>query len=102
MRTEKVRKSRQTFRSVEKSVGICADGHASDMRALRDVRNPSVIPSVIVAQSRKCFSTLCEIPTGYKPSVTLSVIVAHSRNLFSTLCEIPTGYIPSVYPSVKL
>jgi hypothetical protein len=26
---------------------------------------PSVNPSVIVAQSRKCFSTLCEIPTGY-------------------------------------
>jgi hypothetical protein len=46
MRTEKVRKSRQTFRSVEKSVGIYADGHASNMRALRDVRNPSVISSV--------------------------------------------------------
>jgi len=34
MRTKKVRKSRQTFQSV----GICADGHVSDMRALRDVR----------------------------------------------------------------
>ena len=40
-------KSRQTFRSVGKSVGTCADGHASDMRALRDVGNPSVIPLVI-------------------------------------------------------
>jgi hypothetical protein len=28
-------------------VGICADGHVSDMRALRDVRNPYVIPSVV-------------------------------------------------------
>jgi hypothetical protein len=43
MRTKKVRKSRQTFRSVEKSIGKCADGHVSDMRALGDVRNPSVI-----------------------------------------------------------
>jgi len=34
MRTKKVQKSRQTFRSV----GIRADGHVSDMRALRDVR----------------------------------------------------------------
>jgi hypothetical protein len=42
MRIEKVQKSRQTFRSV----GICADGHASDMCALWDLRNPSVIPSV--------------------------------------------------------
>ena len=32
---------------VRKSVGICADGHVSDMRALWDVRNPSVIPSVV-------------------------------------------------------
>ena len=44
MRTKKVRKSRQTFRSVGKSVGksvgIRADGHVSDMRT------PSVIPSV--------------------------------------------------------
>ena len=38
MRTKKVRKSRQTFRSVGNSVGICADGHMSDMCALRDVR----------------------------------------------------------------
>jgi hypothetical protein len=38
MRTKKVRKSRQTFPSVGKSVGIGADGHVSDMRALRDVR----------------------------------------------------------------
>jgi uncharacterized membrane protein len=43
MRTKKVRKSHQTFRSV----GMCADGHVFDMRALRDVRNSSVIPSVI-------------------------------------------------------
>jgi hypothetical protein len=44
MRTKKVRKSRQTFRSVGHSVGnavgIRADGHVSDMR------DPSVIPSV--------------------------------------------------------
>jgi hypothetical protein len=38
MRTKKVRKSRQTFRSVGKSVGICADRHVSDMRAIQDVR----------------------------------------------------------------
>ena len=25
------------------AVGMCADGHVSDMRALRDVRNPSVL-----------------------------------------------------------
>ena len=29
------------------AVGMCADGHVSDVRALRDVRNPSVIPSVL-------------------------------------------------------
>ena len=40
MRTKKVRKSRQTFRSVENVVGIRADEHVSDMR------EPSVIPSV--------------------------------------------------------
>ena len=73
---KKVRKSRQTFQSVRKSVGIradghmshmralrevrksigdsvgtdvgmCADGHVSDMRVLRDVRNPSMILSVL-------------------------------------------------------
>ena len=38
MRTKKFRKSRQTFRSVRKSVGISVDGHVSDMHALRDVR----------------------------------------------------------------
>jgi hypothetical protein len=32
MRTKKVRKSRQTFRSVGNSVGNGADGHVSDMR----------------------------------------------------------------------
>ena len=32
MRTKKVRKSRQTFRSVGNSVGNRADGHVSDMR----------------------------------------------------------------------
>ena len=47
MRTKKVWKSRQTFWAFEKSVSTCADGHASDMHALRDVRNPSVMPSVI-------------------------------------------------------
>jgi hypothetical protein len=83
MRTKKVQKSRQTFRSVGKSIDTGLDGHASDMCALRDVRNPSVI----VAQSCKFVSTLCEILTGY----SLSVIMAQSRNCFSTLCEIPTG-----------
>ena len=34
------------FPSVQ-DVGICADGHVSDMHALRDMRNPSVIPSVV-------------------------------------------------------
>jgi hypothetical protein len=29
------------------AIGMCADGHMSDMRALRDVRNSSVIPSVL-------------------------------------------------------
>jgi len=28
---------------IDKAVGICADEHVSDMRALRDVRNPSVL-----------------------------------------------------------
>ena len=40
MRTKKVRKSRQNFRSVGNSVGNRADGHVSDMRA------PSVMPSI--------------------------------------------------------
>jgi hypothetical protein len=40
MRTKKVQKSRQTFRSVGHSVSIRVDGHVSDMC------DPSVIPSV--------------------------------------------------------
>ena len=79
------------------------------MCALEDVCKPlvnpsvtlSVNPSVIVAQSCKLFSTLCEIPMGYSPSVTPLVNVAQSCKCFSTLCEIPTGDSPSVYPSVK-
>jgi hypothetical protein len=39
MRTKKVQKSRQTFRSVGNSIGNRADGHVSDMR------EPSVSPS---------------------------------------------------------
>jgi hypothetical protein len=67
MRTKKVRKSRQTFRSVGNAVGKGADGHVSDMRDLSvmssvfyvgnavgngadghvsDMRDPSVMPSV--------------------------------------------------------
>ena len=67
MRTKKVRKSRQTFRSVGHSVGNSADGHVSDMRDpsvmssgyyvgnavgiradrhVSDMRGPSVMPSV--------------------------------------------------------
>jgi hypothetical protein len=41
MRTKKVRKSRQTFRSVENR----ADGHVSDMRA------PPVMPSVFYIEN---------------------------------------------------
>ena len=47
MCTKKVWKSCQNFWAFGKSVGTCADGHASDMRVLRDMRNPSVMPSVI-------------------------------------------------------
>jgi len=47
-----------------------------------DVGNVVGISSVIVAQSRNFFATLCEIPTGYGPSVKLSVSVAQSRNFF--------------------
>jgi len=49
---------------------------------------PLVMLSVIVAQSRKFFSTLCEIPMGYNSSV----IMAQSRKCFSTLYEKRTGY----------
>ena len=92
MRTKKVRKSRQTFRSVGNpsemtsvmvqtghvsdmrgpsvcdvgnAVGNRADEHVSDMRAANSVGDPSVN----VAKSRNFFATLCEIPTGYSPSV---------------------------------
>ena len=78
------------------AVGMCADGLVSDMRVLRDVCNPSVN----VAQSRNCFATLYEIPTGYIPSAIPSVKVAQSCNFFATLYEIPTGYMSSVIPSV--
>jgi len=43
MRTKKVQKSRQTFQFVENSVAIGVDGHVSDMRALRDCVNSSVL-----------------------------------------------------------
>jgi len=36
-----------TVQDVGKAVGMCADRHVSDMHALQDVRNPSVIPSVV-------------------------------------------------------
>jgi hypothetical protein len=71
---------------------IMPTDHASDMRALQDVLNPLVTlsvmyvgeavgESVIVAQSRKFFSTLFEIPTG---QISL-VIVAQSRMFFNSL-----------------
>jgi len=76
--------------------------NSSVIPSVFDVSNAVGIPSMIVAQSRNFFATLCEIPTGYFLSVKPSVSVAQSRKFFSTLCEIPTGYSPSVYPSVKL
>jgi len=124
MRTKKVWKSRQTFRSV----GNHADGHVSDMR------EPSVMPSVFyvgtfvgnsadghVSDMREPSVFYVETFVGnsadehvsdmratirrwfrrYETSGKPSVNVAKSRKFFATLCEILTGYIPSVYPSVK-
>jgi len=66
-----------------------------------DIGNAVGIPSVIVAQSRNFFATLCEIPTGYGPSVKPSVSVAQSHKFFSTL-YVPTGYVPSVKHKIFL
>jgi len=83
------------------SISVLTD-HASDRRALRDMRFPSVYPSVIVVQVRNFFPTLGELPTSTNPSVYPSVIVAQVRNFFPTLGKIPTGTNLSVYPSVIL
>ena len=63
MRTKKVQKSRQTFRSVGNAVGDGADGPVSDMRADNVVGDAVGIgvgkavgnPSVNVAKSRNFF-----------------------------------------------
>ena len=78
MRTKKVRKSRQTFRSVGNQSEM--PSHVSDMRADNSVGDAVGIGVGNAVE---------------KPSVN----VAKSRNFFATLCEIPTGYIPSVYTS---
>jgi hypothetical protein len=114
MRTKKVRKSRQTFRSVgnpsEMPSVMVQTGHVSDMRG------PSVMPSVCdvgnavgnradghVSDMRADNSVGDAVGIGIGNSVgNPSVNVAKSRNFFSTLCEIPTGYSPSVYPSVNV
>ena len=127
MRTKKVRKSRQTFRSV----GIRVDGHVSDMRDpsvmslvyyvrisigiradghVSDMHGPLVMSSVFNVGNAVSNSADGHVrqPVGDSVGISVgkavgnpSVNVAKSRNFFATLCEIPTGYIPSVYPSVK-
>jgi hypothetical protein len=130
MRTKKVRKSRQTFRSVgtsvRNSVNNGADGHVSDMRDpsvmpsvcdvgnsigngadwhVSDMRDPSAILSVFV-QTDTCQTCVWQSvgdAVGFDVGKAVgnpSVNVAKSRNFFATLCEIPMGYIPLVYPSV--
>jgi hypothetical protein len=85
---------------VGKAVGICVDGHVSNMHG------PSVMPSVIV-QTDTCQRCVRQ-PVGDSVGISVgnavgnpSVNVAKSCNFFATLCEIPTGYIPLIYPSVK-
>jgi len=73
MRTKKVRKSRQTFRSVSHSVGnavgICADGQVSDMR------EPSVIPSVYSIGNVVGIRADGHVADMHDPSVMPSVFV---------------------------
>ena len=113
MRTKKVQKSRQTFRSVgnpsEMPSVMVQTGHVSDMRG------PSVMPSVCDVDNAvgnradgHVSDMRADNPVGDSVGISVgnavgnpSVNVAKSRNFFATLCEIPTGYIPSVYPSVK-
>ena len=113
MRTKKVRKSRQTFRSVGNPSEIPSvmvqTGHVSDMCG------PSVMPSVCAVGNsvgnradEHVSDMRADNPVGDSVGISVensvgktSVNVAKSRNCFATLCEILTGYIPSVYPSVK-
>ena len=105
MRTKKVRKSRQTFRSVgnpsEMPSVMVQTGHVSDMRG------PSVMPSVCDVGNRvdgHVSDMRADNSVGDAVGIGIgnpSVNVAKSRNFFATLCEIPTGYSPSVYTSVK-
>ena len=71
MRTKKVRKSRQTFQSVGKSVenfvGNRADRHVSDMCA------PSVMPSVFYVGTSVGNSADGHVSDMYEPSVSPSV-----------------------------
>jgi len=63
MRTKKVQKSRQTFRSVGNSVGNRADEHVSDMRA------PSVMLSVFYVGTSVGNSADGHVSDMRKPSV---------------------------------
>ena len=108
MRTKKVRKSRQTFRSVgnpsEMPSVMVQTGHVSDMRWT------SVISSVCdvgnradgnVSDMRADNSVGDAVGIGVGNAVgNPSVNVAKSRNFFATLCEIPTGYSWSANPLV--
>ena len=105
MRTKKVQKSRQTFRSVGNSVGDGADGtRVRHVRAVGDA-----VGNAIGNRADGHVSDMrADNPVGDSVGISVgksvgktSVNVAKSRNFFATLCEIPTGYIPSVYPSVK-
>jgi len=72
MRTKKVRKSRQTFRSVGHSVGSSvgngADGHVSDMR------DPSVMSSVYYVGNVVGIRADRHVSDMHGPSVMLSVL----------------------------
>jgi len=73
MRTKKVQKSRQTFRSVghsvENAVGIRADGH------MLDIRDPSVISSVYDVGNAVGIRADGHVSDMRDPSVMPSVIV---------------------------
>ena len=101
MRTKKVRKSRQTFRSIGNPSVMVQTGHVSDMRG------PSVC-DVGNAVGNRADGHVSDMRADNSVGDAVgnsvenpSVNVAKSCNFFATLCEIPTGYNPSVYPSVK-
>jgi hypothetical protein len=94
MRTKKVRKSRQNFRSVgtsvENSVSNGADGHVSDMR------DPSVMPSVCDVRNFVGNGADGHVSDMRDPSVSTSVI-----DVGNTVSIHADGHVSDMHATIR-